>query len=86
MDTVIALFKHLPRLKSRKSPMWALVVGILFGCVGCGIYFRSLTDLVILLILAIVVVPTMGLGYPVVAVLTGLYSYCRAAESNERRG
>ncbi|MDM3858530.1 MAG: hypothetical protein PT118_01520 [Aphanizomenon gracile PMC644.10] len=85
LEPIQKLMNSLPPLHAKKEPTVALIVGILFGGIGLGIYFRSFVDFVLLFGIAIAI--TFAFGDPgIVAgvILAGLYGYFRAVESNKR--
>jgi predicted PurR-regulated permease PerM len=87
MNVFFGLLDKLPVLNSRKEPVVACIVGIVFGFIGVGIYLWSFTDFLIPLLFLIVlsiIIPFFGTvpGW----IFAGLYAYFRVVNSNERRG
>ncbi len=77
------LLDALPTLKSKKSPMLAFFIGGLFGFLGCSIYFQTIEDLIIPLAISILLILPM-VTIVVIPLITGLYGYFRAVNSNKR--
>jgi hypothetical protein len=80
------LVKNLKPLHTEKNPGIAFLLGILFGAIGVGIYFRSWKDFFVCLFLFIV----LTLAIPAVGAIpgwlfAGFYGAYRAQSSNERR-
>lgn len=71
-------------LKNKKNPVIAAVLGVLFGAIGIGIYFRSWKDFFIcmgLFIGLIILIP--GLGALPGWLFSAIYGAYRAHTSNE---
>jgi hypothetical protein len=61
----------------------AFFLGGLFGFIGCSIYFQTIEDFLIpFSISMILIIPTVTLF--VIPLITALYGYFRAVNSNER--
>jgi hypothetical protein len=90
MNTTQKILDQLPVLKKRKEPTVALVIGLLFGGLGLGIYFRSIVDFVapIATFFALTFVSygaqIQNLGLIGGALVAAVYGYFRAQNSNER--
>jgi hypothetical protein len=81
------LLGKLPVLTAKKSPVGALLIGCVFGCIGLAIYFRSLIDFVaplVFVFLGAMLHNLTGYGWVIGALLAGAYGFCRALESNDR--
>jgi len=83
--------KTMKPLHAAKSPVWAFLIGILFGAPGIGIYFRSWKDFFICLVaffaLGLVLLPTVigeAFVYPLAVLFCGIYGAWRADTSNGR--
>lgn len=90
MMNLLELLDRLPPLKIRVSPNRALVIGLLTGCIGLPIYFRSQTDFFILILVQILIVALAGTftlpgAIAICISYQGLYGYLRAVISNRRR-
>lgn len=89
MEFIRELLKGLPTLSRDTNPTAAAVIGFIAGGVGLAIYFRSLRDLVVpmvVVVLAIVLGSSVaGAGVIGGAALAGAYGYLRAVDSNQRR-
>jgi len=80
------LLDKLDVLKSKKDPVIACIVGLLFGSIGIGIYLQSLTDFLIpLLCFVALTILIPGVGAIPGWLCAGLYGYFRVVNSNERR-
>jgi hypothetical protein len=79
---------YLPPLRRRRNPVWALVIGFLTGGLGLGIYFRSLIDIPIPMILATGVAfysaQALDLGWALGSGVAAAYGYARVQDSNSR--
>jgi hypothetical protein len=81
----------LPVLKVERKPGTAAIIGLVFGSVGLGIYFRSFLDFLIPSVIGFMIgFVTAVAGVAVLGLLAGVvfstcYGYYRAQESNERR-
>ena len=83
VDTV----KELAPLAEKKSPLVAAVLGVFFGAIGIGIYFRSWKDFFICVLLFIgltIIIP--GLGAFPGWLFAAAYGAYRAHTSNENAG
>jgi hypothetical protein len=79
------LIKNLQPLPAKKNPGIALLIGVFFGALGIGIYFRSWKDFFLCLFLFIsftIIFPAIGAipGW----LFSGVYGAYRAHTSNER--
>lgn len=81
---IFDLFNQLPTLKKHKSENWAAVIGLLFGGIGLAIYFKSIVDLLFLVVVAVVLI-TAGheFGWVIGALLSSTYGWFRAHKSNQ---
>ena len=85
IEVIEKLMDALPPLKSEKHPTLALVVGLLFGGIGLGIYFRSFVDFILLLGILIALIFFVGdVGMVAGAIVAGLYGYFRVINSNKK--
>jgi hypothetical protein len=80
------LVQSLEPLPAEKNVAVALVLGIFFGALGVGIYFRSWKDFFVCLLLLIV----LTIGIPAIGAIpgwlfAGVYGAFRAQSSNDRR-
>ena len=80
------LAESFPPLARRTDPMAALVIGLVFGGLGLGIYFRSFRDAVAPVLIVIVLAALFGStgGVMFGAALAGVYGFQRAESSNRR--
>jgi len=77
---------QLEPLAEVKSPFAAFVLGVFFGALGVGIYFKSWRDFFICLFLFIFLTFMIpGLGAVPGWLFAGFYGAYRAHTSNERR-
>jgi hypothetical protein len=78
----------LPLLHEKKDPAWAIVVGFLLGGIGLGVYFRSLLDVLIPILLFVGVFvfcqQAQVLGWALGPTVVAVYGFARVQESNER--
>jgi hypothetical protein len=72
-----------------RSPVWASVIGALFGGIGLAIYFRSILDFIVpfaIMVAVVAAVTALDLGTPIgwltVVLLWARYGYFRASRSN----
>ncbi len=85
LEVIEKLMDALPSLKSEKKPTLSLVIGLLFGGIGLGIYFRSFVDFILLLGILIALTYSVGdAGVVAGAIVAGLYGYFRAVNSNKK--
>lgn len=82
---------RLPPLRKERSPVKAAIIGLLFGGLGLGLYFKSVIDFLIptLLYVASMAVwaasPTGSIvGFLGAATVAGRWGYYRARQSNAR--
>jgi len=80
------LLENLEPLPEEKNPVLAFFLGIFFGALGVGLYFKSWKDFFVCLFLLIfltVMIPAVGSipGW----LFAGFYGAYRAYSSNERR-
>lgn len=74
----------LPPLDGKKSVVVALVLGVLFGVIGVGLYTRRWIDTLIALgVLIVGTVFTAGFGAPLAWAFCGVYAAVRVAQSNK---
>ena len=84
-DFLIGLMDNLSPLQGEKNPVLAGLIGFLFGGIGLGIYFKSLTDFLMLLAITIAASVTLGeAGIVAGATISGTYGYYRALTSNAK--
>jgi len=83
--------RWLPPLRKERSPAKAATIGLLFGGLGLGLYFKSVIDFLIptLLYVASMVVWTASpkgsvVGFLGAATVAARWGYKRARQSNER--
>lgn len=80
-----ALWGKVPPVARPTNPNLAAVLGLLFGGIGLGIYFRSVLDALVPIAIALILAFVIGdVGFWGGVVLAGLYGYMRSLESNER--
>ena len=85
MSIVTEIFEKLPTLKARKSPNLSAVLGLLFGGIGLGIYFRSFIDFLLPIVISIIFVAVFtDVGLVGGALFAAVYGYFRALISNEK--
>lgn len=88
MKHVWKMTEQLQPLKARKDPMLAAIFGFCFGGIGLGIYFQSLLDfvlpVVIWLVVLILAAPTGELLAIMAPVFCAIYGYRRAVSSNAK--
>lgn len=89
-QVLIAMMDRLPVLFRVRNPGVAGLLGFCFGGIGLAIYFRSLVDLIIPVLLAILFAILFknlaAAGWLAGAVVAGLYGISRAVSSNRRLG
>ncbi|HYC87801.1 MAG TPA: hypothetical protein VEO54_01200 [Thermoanaerobaculia bacterium] len=86
VHTAHQLVEQLQPLAEVKNPFVAFVLGVFFGALGVGIYFKSWKDFFVCLILFLfltLMIP--GLGVVPGWLFAGFYGGYRAYTSNERR-
>jgi hypothetical protein len=82
---LLDLFNRLPAFKSHKDPALALILGLVFGGIGLGIYLRSWLDAIfplIVVILLSVKFPSGGILYG--AAIAGVWGCLRVVSSNRQ--
>jgi hypothetical protein len=84
MLALLALLDRLPPLKRERSPGVALVLGLLAGGIGIGIYFRSFLDGAVPLVVVILSAKLGGSGVAFGAAIAGAYGALRAVSSNRQ--
>lgn len=85
LGTVERLFDRLPRLRMRKTPLLAALLGFLAGGIGIGIYFRSWLDFGLVFVPAFLLTYVLPDGWWIVfSVAAAAYGYFRAFNSNRR--
>jgi len=85
MNNLLDLFDKMPVLHSQKNAALACLLGILFGSIGLGLYFKSFEDFVICTVVIMLLLLTIpGIGILLAAFLVGAYGYFRVINSNER--
>ncbi len=83
-EAFLNLLKTMGPLSKKLDPSVAVVVGLIFGGIGLGIYLKSIVDFVIPIIIAVIFVGVWGdPGWFVGACLAGAYGYFRVKTSNE---
>ena len=65
------LFEDLPRLKKKKNPAVAALLGFFFGGIGLGLYFGSWKDGVYPALVWIMGVVLLGILFPFLGVVPG---------------
>jgi hypothetical protein len=99
IDALWRIMERIPSLKRRTRPWLAATLGFFFSGFGIGLYFRTLPDVLVAIVLALPFAYA-GSQLPdeseqaadaslpwwvwVFAALTGLYGFLRAASSNRR--
>jgi hypothetical protein len=87
-EYLVKQLQYLPPLRGKKNPIWALAIGFLTGGVGLGIYFRSLIDSLVPILLTIGVGyysdQALYLGWMLGPSVTAVYGYARVQDSNLR--
>jgi len=74
-----------PTLSKEKSPVAAAIWGLLLGAVGIAIYFRSLRDFfVCIIVLAVCTTLGVGVGFIPGWLFAAIYGYFRAESSNKK--
>lgn len=82
---MLPFLDKMPPLTKRKNAALGLVIGLLFGCIGTGIYFRTFLDfLVPFVVLVVLAVLGVGLGALPGWVFAGLWGMVRAIDSNNK--
>jgi hypothetical protein len=85
LDSIVKLMDRLPPIYAEKNANLACVLGLLFGGIGLGIYFRSVVDFVLPIGIALAMTVVAGdLGWVAGAIVASLYGYFRAVSSNAR--
>jgi len=82
---LLDLFDRLPAFSKRKDPALALILGLLLGGIGLGIYLRSWLDAIfplIVVILLSVKFPSGGVLYG--AAIAGVWGCLRVLSSNRQ--
>jgi hypothetical protein len=83
----------LPPLRKERSPAKAAVIGFLFGGLGLGLYFKSVIDFLIPVLLCIATAAVAaaaahqaggGVGYLAGCMIAARWGYHRARQSNTR--
>jgi hypothetical protein len=85
-EFVEQLMNSLEPLGSKKNAQLACLIGLLAGGIGLAIYFKSIVDLVVPTLFAILlglVLQDPGSGWFVGAIVSGAYGYFRVASSNK---
>lgn len=82
----LAIWGKVPPVARRTNPNVAAVIGLAFGGIGLGIYFRNVLDALAPIAIAIVLGVEIGdLRFWGGVILAGIYGYMRSLESNARR-
>jgi hypothetical protein len=89
METIIELLiGWLPVLPQKRDPKTAAAIGFLFGGIGLAIYFRSVVDAIIPIVVSFVcvmVIPDIaGLDWLAGATIASAYGRQRVQDSNAR--
>lgn len=92
VDAIFKFMDRLPVLQKQKSPGLASVLGFVFGGIGLGLYFLSFVDFIIPIGIAILATIVLGVvdtdlgwaGYLGGAIVSSLWGYFRALNSNAR--
>ena len=85
METVLKILDELPPLRSQKNSSIATVIGFLFGGIGLGIYFFSIIDFFILMVVGFILLGALSnFGWFLGACFAAVYGYFRVENSNKR--
>lgn len=85
MEQIAKFMDALPVLHAKKNASLACILGIVFGGIGLGIYFRSVVDFIIPIGFAILATLIFGNpGFWGGVVIAGLWGVLRAVNSNAR--
>lgn len=81
-----SIFANLPPLKSKKDPIVAFFLGFCCGGIGLGLYFGSLVDCIIPLVIFLILSITIPIGGVVAgALIASVYGVLRVLDSNSRQ-
>jgi hypothetical protein len=87
MDEIFKFMGRCPVIGRHTDPGLAAVIGLLFGGIGLGIYFRSVLDFMVPVGIVIVLALVLGdVGFIGGALVAGFWGYFRSDESNARMG
>jgi hypothetical protein len=82
------LTRRLPALSQKRNPKTAAAIGFLFGGIGLAVYFRSVVDAIIPIVVSLVcftVIPDIaGLDWVAGAAIASAYGRQRVQDSNAR--
>ena len=81
------LLDNMDPLHEKKDPTISFILGFFCGGIGLGIYFRSLVDAIMPLVVLVILSVAIPVGGTIFgAILAGLYGYYRAVSSNKMIG
>ncbi|HEX3019703.1 MAG TPA: hypothetical protein VHP36_05355 [Chitinispirillaceae bacterium] len=87
MGIINEMFEKLPVLNDRKDPTLSAILGLLFGGIGLGIYFRSFIDFLLPILITMVFVAIFeDVGFLGGVLFASIYGYFRALTSNQKMG
>lgn len=82
----LVIWSKVPPVERTTNPNTAALIGLAFGGIGLGIYFRNVLDSLVPIAIAIVLAVKIGdLGFWGGVIPAGIYGYMRSLESNARR-
>lgn len=85
LEIGLAIWDKVPPVARRTNPNMAAVIGLVFGGIGLGIYFRNVLDTLVPVAIAVILGLMIGdVGVVGGIVLAGMYGYMRSLESNDR--
>ncbi len=85
LELGLAIWDKVPPVARSTNPNLAAAIGLVFGGIGLGIYFRNFLDFLVPIAIALILAVVIGdVGFWGGVVLAGLYGYMRSLESNER--
>lgn len=85
LELGLAIWGKVPPVARTTNPNIAAVIGLAFGGIGLGIYFRNVLDSLVPLAVAVILGVVVGdVGFLGGVILAGVYGYMRSVESNER--
>lgn len=85
LEIALGIWGKVPPVARPTNPNLAAVIGLIFGGIGLGIYFRSVLDFLVPVAIALILAVVIGdVGFWGGVVLAAIYGYMRSLESNER--
>ena len=82
---IFGIFDRLPPLKRKCNPSAAIVWGFLLGGIGLGIYFRSVLDFLLVIVVGLLLFSTIGtVGWVAGAAFAAIWGCLRAVSSNNK--